>query len=275
MMNPNSVTIIISTYNNPKWLEKTIWGYMFQSRIPDEVIIADDGSSKETSVLIEQYKKKVPFNLRHVWHEDNGFKKCLILNKAIKLVDSEYVIFTDQDCIPRKDFVETHCLFAQKHRFVSGGVVKLSMELSNAVNEKNISNGDMFTLSYIKSLGYKVNMKSSKLTNNKKFARFMNFITPANASWNGGNSSGWLTDILEVNGYNNEMSYGGEDRELGERLMNYGLKGIQARYSVIALHLDHGRPYKNIEFIKKNEVIRRNTRKLKIVKTPNGISQIG
>lgn len=274
MIKPNSVTVIISTYNNPKWLEKTIWGYMFQTRIPNEVIIADDGSSSETAKLIDNYKNKVAFTLKHVWHEDRGFRKCLILNKAIKLVESQYVIFADQDCVPRADFVENHCGLARKSKFISGGVVKLSMELSNAVSKENISNGNIFNLSYIKSLGYKISLKSSKLTKNVTFARFMNFITPANASWNGGNSSGWLSDILTVNGYNNEMNYGGEDRELGERLMNSGLKGIQARYSVIALHLDHSRPYKNAEVIKKNEAIRRNTRRLKIIKTPNGIAQV-
>lgn len=70
-----TIGVIISTYNNPKWLEKTLWGYMCQSRPADEIIVADDGSGPETKALIEAYMGKLP--LSHVWHEDKGFRKTL------------------------------------------------------------------------------------------------------------------------------------------------------------------------------------------------------
>ena len=41
-----TIGVIISTYNNPAWLEKTLWGYMCQLRAADEIIIADDGSKE-------------------------------------------------------------------------------------------------------------------------------------------------------------------------------------------------------------------------------------
>lgn len=52
-----TIGIIISTYNNPEWLEKTLWSYMAQQRKADEIIIADDGSRDDTAQLIERYKE--------------------------------------------------------------------------------------------------------------------------------------------------------------------------------------------------------------------------
>lgn len=43
MVQNKTIGVIISTYNNPAWLEKTLWGYLCQDRMADEIIIADDG----------------------------------------------------------------------------------------------------------------------------------------------------------------------------------------------------------------------------------------
>ena len=65
-----TIGVIISTYNNPRWLEKTLWGYMAQTRKADEIIIADDGSKDDTRQLIERYSQFLP--IKYVWHEDKG-----------------------------------------------------------------------------------------------------------------------------------------------------------------------------------------------------------
>ena len=239
-----SIGVIISTYNNPAWLEKVLWGYLFQTHPADEIVIADDGSKEDTRRLIESFKDKLP--IKHVWHEDNGFQKSQILNSAILASESDYLIFTDQDCIPRKDFIATHAAYAEKGYFLSGGYFKLPMDIS----------------------------KCTKLIKNKTFTRFMNAITPTKATWNGCNASGWREDIFTVNGFNEEMHYGGQDREFGERMFNLGIKSKQIRYSAIVLHLDHKRPYKTKESIEKNINIRRNTRKTGITETPFGIKQL-
>jgi hypothetical protein len=67
------------------------------------------------------------------------------------------------------------------------------------------------------------------------------------------------------------MQYGGLDRELGERLMNKGLKGKQVRYSVNCLHLDHPRAYDTPETWKKNYGIRNEVKRTGRYWTPNGI----
>lgn len=267
-----SIGVIISTYNNPAWLEKVLWGYLFQTLPANEIIIADDGSKEDTHQLIERFKNKLP--IKHVWHEDNGFQKSRILNSAILASAADYLIFTDQDCIPRKDFIAIHAAYATKGYFLSGGYFKLPMNISKQLTYKDIESENAFSLEWLRKQHMKCNFKCTKLIKNKTFRLFMNAITPTKATWNGCNASGWREDILAVNGFNEEMHYGGQDREFGERMFNMGIKSKQIRYSAIVLHLDHKRPYKTKESIEKNISIRRNTRKTGIIVTPNGIKQL-
>lgn len=267
-----TIGIIISTYNNPIWLEKVLWGYIFQSRPADEIVIADDGSGSDTKTLIEKYSSLLP--IKHVWHEDDGFQKSRILNKAIIASTAEYLIFTDQDCIPRKDFIATHEKHAEQGYFLSGGYFKLPMNISQLIKIYNVENQDCFDIKWLKLNQLSCNFKCSKLIQNKGFTKFMNFITPTRATWNGCNASGWRYDMLKVNGFNESMQYGGQDREFGERLFNLGMKSKQIRYSAIVVHLDHKRPYKTKESIDKNVKIRKDTRRTGITETPQGIKQL-
>lgn len=263
------VGVVISTYNNPKWLEKTLFGFMSQTCPADEILIADDGSGQETAHLIESYSKILP--LKRVWHEDDGFRKSRILNLALLAATADYLIFTDQDCIPRKDFIETHKKYAQKGWFLSGGYFKLPMSISLDITLDDVRSGRAYTLKWLRRRSLPCSFKCSKLVKNLPFRRVMDRLTPAKASWNGCNSSGWRSDMLRIKGFNEQMRYGGQDREFGERLINAGLKSKQIRYQAITLHLDHKRPYKTKESIEKNIAIRRETRRSGIIETPFGI----
>jgi glycosyltransferase involved in cell wall biosynthesis len=270
-MKNKSIGIIISTYNNPAWLEKVLWGYCWQTRKADEIIVADDGSGPETSALLKSFKPKLPIN--HIWQEDNGFQKSRILNKALVAAESDYLIFTDQDCIPRSDFIAAHERFARQGYFLSGGYFKLPMDISRLINENDIITQNAFRFKWLRDHNLPFSLKCSKLIQNKFFVSLMNFITPTKATWNGCNSSGWREDMLKINGFNEEMQYHGQDREFGERLFNLSIKSIQIRYLAILLHLDHKRPYRTQESINKNKAIRKKTRNLGIIETPNGIKQ--
>lgn len=264
-----TVGIVISTYNNPRWLEKTLWSYEVQSVVPDEVIIADDGSGEETRMLIDSFKASLP--IKHVWHKDEGFRKTRILNEALRVATSDYLIFTDQDCVARPDFIETHLRFARERYILSGGYFKLPMDISECITREDIMCGRAFTLDWLVGKGLKRNFKCTKLLNSRWFSAFMNFITPAKATWNGMNSSGWRRDILAVNGFDERMQYGGEDREMGERMFNNGIRSKQIRYSAIILHLDHKRPYVNAEALERNKAIRKETKRLNRVTTEFGL----
>ncbi len=266
-----TVGVIISTYNSPAWLEKCLWGYLAQEHKADQIIIADDGSRPDTREMIERYATELP--ITHVWHEDDGFQKSKILNRAVEASTAQYLIFTDQDCIPRKDFVATHVRHAQRGYLLSGGYFRLPMSISQEIVREDVASGDAFEYKWLKGRGLKWDFKCTKLSACRLFTHMMNAITPAKATWNGCNASGWREDVVATNGFNEQMQYGGQDREFGERLFNRGIRSKQLRYSAIALHLDHKRPYKTKESIEKNLEIRRQTRKSGITETPYGIKK--
>ena len=268
------ISVIISTYNHPKWLEKVLWGYEVQTYNNFEIVIADDGSGPDTKAVIDSFIENSELEIRHVWHEDVGYQKCQILNKAIVACSADYLLFTDGDCIPREDFVEQHVKKAEKGFFLSGGAIRLPMETSRYIEKEHIQNGEAFDKNWLTEQGLeKKFFKNLKLSKNAVLTELLNMITPANASWNGGNASGWKEDILGVNGMDERMEYGGQDRELGERLFNAGIKSKQLRYSAILLHLEHGRGYKSKESIDKNLSIRNETKRRKITWTPFGIEK--
>lgn len=268
---PTSVGVIISTYNNPEWLKKVLWGYANQRYKDFEIIIADDGSFPETRRMLELEKAALGLRIKHIWQPDLGFRKNHILNAAILATEAEYLIFTDQDCIPREDFVETHVRYARRNHFLSGGYFKIPLDISQRLTQKEVESQQLFHLNWLFNQGIKWHFKCTKLIRLKAFSRFMNGTTTAKATWNGCNSSGWRSDLLRINGFDETLQYGGEDRELGVRLENLNIKGLQIRYSAICIHLDHDRPYKNLEIVKENKTYRKKVRDLGLTITQEGI----
>lgn len=266
------ISVIISTYNSFEWLEKTLTGYEAQTFTDFEIVIADDGSNEEIVQKIQGFINASLLKITHVWHEDNGFQKTKILNKALLQCAGEYIVMSDGDCIPRRDFLEVHDQHKKPGYFLSGGYFKLPMETSNAISKKDILEQNCFDINWLKEHGLQTSgFKTSKLTSSGFKAKFLNTVTPTTPSWNGHNSSGWKKDILAINGFDERMQYGGEDRELGERLVNAGIKPIQIRYSAICVHLDHSRGYVNQEALQVNKNIRQETKRLKKTTTEFGI----
>lgn len=268
------LSIIISTYNEPEWLEKVIWGYEQQSFKDFELLIADDGSDERTKTVVEKYINKTFFPIKHIWHEDQGYQKCTILNKAIAKTSTDYILFSDGDCIPRRDFAQTHVGLAEKGYFLSGGAIRMSMSLSQLISKEDIIAQRCFDKNWLETNGLpKKFFKNLKLTQSPTLANILNKITPAKSTWNGGNASGWKSDIIAVNGFNEDLHYGGQDREFGERMFNLGLKSKQIRYSAVCVHLEHHRAYKTNDAIKKNKETRKAVIQKGLVKAANGIDK--
>jgi glycosyltransferase involved in cell wall biosynthesis len=267
------ITVIISTYNAEEWLEKVLIGYSVQTYKDFDIIIADDGSRPSTKELIDSYAKDYPVSIRHLWHEDLGYRRQEILNVAIVEANHDYILMTDGDCIPRQDFVEVHAKLAEKGKFLSGGYCKLPMTTSKSISKDDIVSGRCFNVSWLKSIDKLGFSNTLKLGANSLIGKFLDIISPTNPSFNNCNSSGFKVDMIAINGYDERMKYGGPDREFGERLENYGVKGKQIRHKAIVLHLDHARGYKTPESLAANLAIRKEVRDKKIVWTNFGIKK--
>ncbi len=90
-----TVAVIVSTYNAHEYLAKVLDGYLAQTRPPDELVIGDDGSDHRTAEVVSAFASKAKFPVRHIWHEDLGFRAGKIRNEAVKASSAKYFIFTD------------------------------------------------------------------------------------------------------------------------------------------------------------------------------------
>ncbi|MCY4477793.1 MAG: glycosyltransferase [Gammaproteobacteria bacterium] len=271
---PCDVTVIFSTYRQPEWLKKTLCGFAHQTHRDFEVIVADDGSGEDTAEVIRTARNATGLEIRHVRQRDHGFRKCRILNKAIAAARGEYLIFTDGDCIPQPEFVSRHLELSEPRRFLSGGLLRLPLGLSYNIRAEDIAAGRCFSASWLRDRGMPLTYKLLKLTAGNGFGAVLDRISPATAGWNGHNASGWKADILAANGFDERMGYGGEDRELGERLENAGIRGKRIRHRVTCLHLDHPRGYVDPRARAANLAIRRETRRTRRTRTAHGIAQL-
>ncbi|MCP4768132.1 MAG: glycosyltransferase [Gammaproteobacteria bacterium] len=266
-------SVIFTTYNHPKWLEKTLWGFSAQSFRDFEIIVADDGSNDETRSVIESLQAQIDIPIRHLWQEDDGFQKCRIMNKAIVESRGEYLIFTDGDCIPHPDFVRNHVELSAENTLLSGGYFKLPLGVSRAITKQDILAGNSTRPGWLLRHGVAFTPKISKLFSHPLVGAILDALTITRATWNGHSSSTWKKHVIATNGFDERMQYGGQDREFGERLVNMGIKPRQVRYRCSCVHLDHGRGYARPESIAKNRAIRKHTRNNKIMRTDYGIKQ--
>lgn len=264
-------SVIVSTYNQPEWLQRVLLAYAGQDARDFELVVADDGSREDTRARIDALRPTLPYALKHVWHPDQGFRKCAILNRAIAAAGADYLIFSDGDCLPRADFVAVHLAARAPRRFLSGGYFKLPRATSHAIGADEVARGAHADPAWLVAHGVPRDHKLWKLSARGWRARLLNALTPARASWNGHNASGWRRDIEAVNGFDERMQYGGEDRELGERLENAGIHGKRVRYQAIVVHLDHDRGYVKPEMIAANRRIRAQTRRNRATWTEHGL----
>lgn len=249
------VAVVLSTYNQPRWLEKSLWGYAVQRHADFEIVIADDGSGPDTARLIDRIRNETNLRLTHVWHEDRGFRKTEILNRAIVACDADYMIFSDGDTIPRDDFVEVHVRFARARHFLSGGYLKLPMSVSEAISLDDIRSGCFADLGWLRQRGFRPGHRALRLFRSPIVAAIGDALTPTPPAWKGNNASTWREGLLAVNGFDGDMGYGSEDRALGERLLNLGYRPRRIRFRAPALHLDHGRPWRDHAVVRANEAL--------------------
>lgn len=273
-MTPERASVIFTTYNSPRALELVLWGFAAQTRPGFQVVVADDGSGEETRETIDRVRSESGLEILHVWHEDRGFRKTEILDRAILASRGEYLVFTDGDCIPRADFVETHLGLAEPGRFLSGGYLKLPRGVSESITPDDVRAGRVADAAWLRSRGWRPGRRALRLTRSRALATLLDALTPTGATWNGHNASGWRGDLFRVNGYDLEMAYGGLDRAVGECLENAGVRGKQVRHRAPVLHLWHERPYADAEKWRRNREARREIRRRGLTRALRGLAEL-
>jgi glycosyltransferase involved in cell wall biosynthesis len=231
--------VITTTYNTPGALAAVLDGFIAQTGHDFELIVADDGSTDDTRRLIEDYARRAPFPLRHVWQEDRGFRAAAIRNRALAATRADYVIFTDGDCVPSRDFVAQHRRLAEPGRFLSGNRVLLSARLTERVLREHLPIHEWDGRQWLRRWLARDAKRIWPL-----------LILPDGAfrklrpgRWYGVktcNLSAWRADLLAVNGLDETYTgWGLEDSDLVIRLLHAGIRNKSARFATPVFHLWH------------------------------------
>ncbi len=271
MSPPRSLAVIVSTYNNPRALELVFAGLARQTRLPDQVLVADDGSGPATAALIDAWASQLPYPVRRVWHPDEGFRKCRILNQAISAATADYLVFFDGDCVPSAQCLAVHVARAAPRRYVSGGKVLLDAAVSARLEATAVARGDLDRVGrWWLGVAKKRRLIVSRLPGVRD-ALDRNVRRPP--GWRGENASTWAAQARAVGGFDERFTYGYEDADFGQRLLLAGVIGVSVRYTAPVYHLDHPRPWRNAAVIAANKALYDANRAARVVRTPYGLDR--
>ena len=238
----NKATVIAAFYNRLDYLKLVLAGFERQSEKNFELIIADDGSKVEVVSDIKKIQLNYSFPIKHIWHEDKGFRKNKILNKAVLESESDYLIFIDADCVPHRAFVEGHLHFSDKNTSLTGRRVNLSKKITERLTEKNVLEEffEMKTLTLIFDglFGESVDVEKGFYLRNKFLLRFLN---RKRRGLLGCNFSLFKADLEKINrfGERYKLPSIGEDSDVQFRLELSGVKIKSINHAAVQYHLYH------------------------------------
>jgi glycosyltransferase involved in cell wall biosynthesis len=225
------IAVVMTTYESPQSLAKVLEGYALQSRVPDEVVVADDGSGASTEALISYWKNKAPYGLLHVWQENKGYRRSRILNMGVAASTAEYIVFTDGDCLPHRDFVADHERLAERGFWVQGKRAQIKERFAVQAKASDACGWHLLRRGWLWRAAYGMRWPWPIVW--RQTGRFRERAL-------GSNMAMWRRDLHAVNGYNEAfVGWGSEDRELTVRLYHLGLRKKFVLGRALQFHLDH------------------------------------
>lgn len=225
-------SLLVTTYEWPEALGAILASVARQTVLPDEVLVADDGSAEPTRALVESVRRTLPVPLRHVWQPNEGFRAGQIRNKAVAAAQGDYVVQIDGDMVLHPEFVRDHLAAAAPGRFIGGSRVVLGPEATRRVIAGGPRPGP-----FAPDVRNRLNALRLPALG-RTVARA--FSPRSLTSIRGCNMSYWRADFLSVNGYDEEyVGWGREDTDLVVRFMQLGLARTFFKLQGIAYHLYH------------------------------------
>ena len=226
-----TLSIVINTFNQPDYLGRVLNAVSRQRVLPDEVLLADDGSENETKTAFSQWRTAQSFRCEHVWQEHQGFRRARILNQTIASSRGDYLVFLDGDTIPHPQFVADHRALAGKSQFVQGHRALVGERAASWFGKNDFS-ADRRRAVFKNQI--------SGLKNSFRWPFAHRKISHRLRGIRGCNLAIWRADLIRVNGYNEAfVGWGREDSELAARLMNSGVRRLDVRGRALCYHLWH------------------------------------
>ncbi|MGH9704612.1 MAG: glycosyltransferase [Candidatus Acidiferrales bacterium] len=227
-------SVVIACYNDADIVERNVAALARQSFRDFEAIIADDGSREDYGPMLDHWAPRFAHPIQHVRHEDIGFRKTRILNRAIHVSGCERIIFIDMDCLPHENFVRDHLRYLTPGTAVSGRRVYVKRDAVPPA-EEIWTRG--LRLGALRLLGLWIRGRAQHIENG--LALPFAYQAPDRGIL-GCNFSAWKSDLLAINGFNAEFAGAGwEDTDLDFRLRLVNVKPKILRYVAVEYHVEH------------------------------------
>jgi glycosyltransferase involved in cell wall biosynthesis len=238
-------TLIVTTFNWPAALELTLKSIARQTVVPDEVIVADDGSGPETAQVVERWKGRIAASVQHLWQPHEGFRLARSRNRAIAAATGDYLIIVDGDMVLHRHFVADHLNAARPGSFIQG--VRLLTEAETA--EHMLCKGRLDLHMFSRGI-----RRRRHAVRNLALSRLLFWKREGQSAIRGCNQAYWKRDLLHVNGFNEAfVGWGREDNEIAARLYNAGIFRRNLKFQALAIHLHH--PPRQPHGVNPNDVI--------------------
>jgi len=257
------VTLIITTYNWPAALDLTLRSVARQSVLPDEVIIADDGSGPQTRQVVTQWQERLGTPLVHVWQADEGFRLALSRNRAIAAARGDYVVIVDGDMVLHRHFIADHARAARHGSFIQGVRLLTGPDAAARMLERRQLELGFFAR----------DIRRRRHTIRNRFLSALVFKErTGQRAIRGCNQAYWKSDLIRVNGFNEAfVGWGREDNEIAARLYNAGVMRRNLKFQALAIHLHH--PLRHAQMGARNDAVLRETIEQRRAWCPLGLSQ--
>ena len=260
-------SLIVTTYNRPDALHIVLQSIVHQSQLPDEIVIADDGSDDETRKVIANVQNTCKTPLVHAWQEDLGFRAARVRNLAASKARGNYLIFIDGDMILHPRFIASHVKSARSGHMLHGKRAMLTQRMTNRI---------------LRNKQYRISPFATGITL-RRYAfhidPLVNIISYFSEDWYDtqlANLSLWKEDLIAVNGFNEDFTgWGREDSELALRLTRNRLRKLELRFCAVAFHLAHGKDNKNKNpaSLERNQKLLEHSIESGIIRCENGIDK--
>lgn len=244
-------TIIISVYKDTEALEFILESLEQQTLLPDEIIVSEDGDSEEMGTFMTAQKNRFP-NLMHLTQTDDGWRKNIAMNNAIKSSTNEYLIFIDGDCVPYGTFIQAHIENAQKGIVLCGKRFELGPTFTDKVKRHKLKLSDLeknflwHLLAMIRDEARHPEdgfyFKSHNLISRLIHKRYVRHILGCN--W-----SCYKEDFLKINGFDEtyRLPAEGEDVDPSWRFRGMGIELKSCRNNANIIHLYHPKRFSAVE----------------------------
>jgi glycosyltransferase involved in cell wall biosynthesis len=232
------LSLIIAVYKKPEFLKLVLQSCLRQKFTNFEIVIADDGSGDDIRKVIESFDGKFKYPVVHCWHDDNGFRKTIIVNRAVMTAKADYIVFIDGDCILHRKFLESHWRNKKEGVILSGRRVRLDEKITGNITCEDISSGRMENPFF-----WFRNCRTKDIKHGlyiPLFSSLENLVKIKMWRILGSNFSIHRSDYLSINGYDERIiGRGMEDSNLNERALLKCLKIRSIVREAVQYHLFH------------------------------------